>query len=172
MNRRLMVAAGAAALVAGAGTAWYRYRPGPVLSGAESVFWGASLQDLGGNPVALSAMKGRPVLVNFWATWCPPCVEELPLINRFYQSQKDKGWTVLGIAVDKVDAVRPFLARTPLDFPVLIAGFAGSDLGRQLGNDAGGLPFSVLFGAEGQVLDRQIGQLHEKDLVRWASLIE
>jgi len=115
----------------------------------------------------MDAFRGRPLLVNFWATWCPPCVEELPLLNAFYREQRAKGWQVLGLAVDQTAAVRQFLQRLPLDFPVAMAGLGGTELSKRLGNSNGGLPFTVVFNAQGEVAHRKIGQVHEKDLALW-----
>ena len=118
----------------------------------------------------MQSFRGRPLLLNFWATWCPPCVEELPLINAFYQQNKANGWQVLGLAVDKLASVQAFLQKMPLDFPVGMAGLAGADLGRGLGNLAGGLPFSVVVGGNGQVLQRKMGRLSASDLDAWVRL--
>ena len=107
--------------------------------------------------------------MNFWATWCPPCVEELPLINQFYRQQAAAGWQVLGLAVDQVGPVARFLERLPLDFPVALAGFAGTDLSRSLGNASGALPFSVLFGPDGGVLHRKLGKVSADELRQWPS---
>ena len=119
----------------------------------------------------MEAFRGRPLLLNFWATWCPPCVEELPLLNRFYADHRAKGWQVVGLAIDQPSNVRQFLARLPLEFPVALGGLAGSDIGRALGNDKGGLPFSVLFGADGNILKRKIGQLTAQDLQEWSKTL-
>ena len=172
MNRRtlLMGGVGAAAAAAGAGVAWWRLRPGPVLGEAESQFWASAFPDVLGAPVSMAGFRGRPLLVNFWATWCPPCVEELPMLNQFYQAQRAKGWTVLGLAVDKEEAVTRFLQRMPLSFPIAIAGMQGTALSRDLGNSAGGLPFSVIYDKHGRVQHRKMGQLLASDLQNWASL--
>ena len=119
-------------------------------------------------PLALRSLFGQPLLVNFWATWCPPCVEELPLLDGFYQQQKAKGWRLLGIAIDQPSAVRNWLQRSPLSFPIALGGLQGSEMSKQLGNAAGGLPFSVLFSARGEVLERKLGQLSASDLSSWA----
>ena len=118
----------------------------------------------------MKTFLGKPLLLNFWATWCPPCVEELPLINAFYRQNKANGWQVLGLAVDKLAPVQAFLKKMPLDFPVAMAGLDGAELGRGLGNLAGGLPFSVVFAADGTVLHRKMGRLSQADLELWVRL--
>lgn len=172
-RRRVLTAAvGVGALGAGAGVAWWRFRPADVvMSGAEAAFWDTQFDGPLGETVRLADWRGRPLLVNFWATWCPPCVEELPLLNAFHASQAAKGWKVLGLAVDQPAAVRRFLQKLPLNFPVGMAGFAGTELSRSLGNLTGGLPFTVVFGEAGQVVHRKIGQVSEADLQLWAQLM-
>lgn len=171
-RRRVLTAAvGVGALAAGAGVAWWRFRPAAVASGAEAAFWDARFDGPMGESVRLAEWRGRPLLVNFWATWCPPCVEELPLLNAFHASQAAKGWQVLGLAVDQPAAVRRFLEKLPLSFPVGMAGFAGTELSRSLGNLTGGLPFTVVFDEAGQVAHRKIGQVSEEDLKLWAQLM-
>jgi thiol-disulfide isomerase/thioredoxin len=118
----------------------------------------------------MRAFQGRPVLINFWATWCPPCVDELPMLDRFHAEQGPGGVQVLGLAIDRKEAVLPFLRRMPLRFPVAMAGLSGADLGRALGNVAGGLPFSVLIASDGTVAHRKMGRVTEEDLRAWAAV--
>ena len=123
-----------------------------------------------GPPVRMQAFRGKPLLVNFWATWCPPCIEELPLLNDFFKQNHATGWQVLGLAVDRPSAVQGFLQKMPLDFPVGLAGANGTELANQLGNPSGALPFSVAIGAQGAVLQRKLGRLRPQDLESWAQL--
>jgi thiol-disulfide isomerase/thioredoxin len=169
-RRAWMAGVGVCAAAAGAGLAWWRLKPGPSLSGAEAAFWGSAFPGVKGDSLSMAAFRGRPLLLNFWATWCPPCVEELPLINRFHRDQVARGWQVLGLAVDRAEPVQQFLNRLPLDFPVGLAGLAGTELSRSLGNPSGALPFSVVFGADGQILHRKLGKLSAEDLAQWAQL--
>jgi len=172
MNRRTawMLGVAAAAGAAGAGLALWRQQPQPVLSDAEAEFWASRFEDPDGQPLALERFRGQPLLVNFWATWCPPCVEELPLLNAFYREHQARGWQVVGLAVDQLPAVRSFLQKLPLAFPVGMVGFAGTELSRILGNPGGGLPYTVVFDQSGVVLHQKVGKVSRADLDLWAQL--
>lgn len=169
-RRYLYAAVAATAAVAGAGMAWWRLSPQSANASAVAALWALDLATPEGGRVPLQGFKGRPLLINFWATWCPPCVEELPLLDAFYRENKSNGWQVLGIAVDKPSTVQAFLARQPLSFPVVMAGMDGVALSKSLGNTAGGLPFSVLLGPDGQLRERKIGKLSPADLAQWRQL--
>jgi thiol-disulfide isomerase/thioredoxin len=173
MTRRTVLAAGvaAAAALAGAGVAWWRLQPGAVAEAAPDSLWGQQWESPQGQAVAMAALRGRPLLLNFWATWCPPCVEELPMLDEFFRQHRDRGLQVLGLAIDQPSAVRAFLERRPLSFPVGLAGLGGTELSRQLGNSGGGLPFSVLFDRQGRLVERKLGRLQPDDLQRWQHLI-
>jgi len=171
-SRRTWLAAAGVALVAG-GTA-YGLRsptgagrePGPV----EEAFWQQEFSQTDGSALRMAHFRGKPLVVNFWATWCPPCVEELPLLSAFFVENKSKSWQVLGLAVDQPSAVKRFQAQNPLSFPVALAGLQGTDLSRSLGNLSGGLPFTVVFGVAGEVRHRKIGRLSPDDLNAWVRL--
>ena len=141
--------------------------PGPSL---DAGFWVQQWDTPQGAKLAMQSFQGRPLLINFWATWCPPCVDELPLINEFYRQNKANGWQVIGVAVDQLVPVQAFLKTHPLDFPIAMAGASGSALARSLGNLAGGLPFTVILGSEGGVLHRKLGRVTPADLQAWAQL--
>jgi thiol-disulfide isomerase/thioredoxin len=137
---------------------------------ALAKFWDLKFDTPNGPGLAMATLRGKPLVINFWATWCPPCVEELPLINGFFRENSTKGWQVLGIAVDNLAPVKNFLAKTPVDFPVALAGMAGVALSQSFGNLSGGLPFTVVIGAGGAILQRKIGKIGPDDLRAWAGL--
>ena len=173
LKRRTFVWGGVGLLAAAAGAAvsWRRWTPKPLADDAVNGFWAAAFDaHQGDRSWTMADFRGQPLMLNFWATWCPPCVEEMPLLDAFYRQRKARGWQVFGLAVDQVPAVQKFLQRLPVSFPIGMAGLAGVDLSRTLGNATGGLPFTVVFSPHGEVAHRQIGKLTEEDLGRLGSL--
>ncbi len=170
-RRRLLYAgvAGAAAL-AGAGFAWWKWRRPEPVSQEAAALWALSFDTPAGSTLAMQSLRGKPLVVNFWATWCPPCVDELPLLDQFFQKNASKSWQVVGLAIDQPKAVRTFLERTPISFPVGLAGMGGAELSKELGNVGGGLPYTVVLAGSGQVLQRRMGRITPADLDLWARL--
>lgn len=166
-RRNLILGAGAAAAVAGVGVALWRFQPQAVTSAASHPVWGQHFETPSGDSLHLSAFQGKPLLLNFWATWCPPCVDELPMIDAFWRENATKNHQVVALAIDQPSAVRRFLGRQPLGFPVGLAGLAGTELAKSLGNAAGGLPFTVFFKADGSIWRQKMGQLTPDDLAQW-----
>jgi len=123
------------------------------------------LPDLDGRPVSLpGAWAGKPLLVNVWATWCAPCLHELPELQRFAEAQGADGVQVVGVALDDAALVRDFLQRVPVRYPILIDAPGRADAGVRLGNPKGVLPYSVLIGADGRVLRRRVGPFEPGEL--------
>lgn len=130
-----------------------------------------AFRTLDGTELTAPALKGKVVVVDFWATWCPPCVKEMPEIDRFRAALVARGGEVVGIAVDSPTPVREFLRRTPVGYPIALAGFEGSDLSRRLGNERGALPFTVLFGRDGRIVQRKLGETTADELQTWLALL-
>ena len=168
-RKLLVVGVAAAAAVAGAGVAWWRLRPAQPAAGGDPAhaLWALTVDTPQGGALALASLRGQSLLVNFWATWCPPCVEEMPLLDRFFRQNSTSGWNVLGLAIDQPSSVRQFLARAPVSFPIGMAGLQGTELGKALGNATGGLPFTVVIGPDGLIRQRKMGQVTPADLDRW-----
>ena len=166
MQRRLALAlAGTAAAAAGVGWALWREQQ---FERDTSAVWSLRLPQPAGPELEMSRLKGKPTVLNFWATWCPPCIKELPEIERFYRQFSPLGWQVVGIAVDNLGPVQAFLQRVPLTFTIGLAGFEGADLSRRLGNSTGALPFTVVFGADGLIRQRKLGTTSFEELALWA----
>jgi thiol-disulfide isomerase/thioredoxin len=170
-RRRTLLYAGigAAAAIAGAGVAVWEWREKSSGS-VDPSLWSASFDSPAGPPLTMQAFRGKPLLLNFWATWCPPCVEEMPLLDAFFKENARKNLQVVGLAIDQPSAVRGFLQRTPVSYPIGLAGMGGTELSKTLGNENGGLPFTVVVGADGAVVQRRIGRVSPADLSRWSRL--
>jgi thiol-disulfide isomerase/thioredoxin len=174
MNRRTALLGGVAAMAAagGAGLALWRTRTAaPAVTGAEAELWTMQFDQPAGGRLSLNAYRGRPLLLNFWATWCPPCVAELPLLDRFHREQTAGGWQVVGLAVDNLAPVVGFLAKRPVGFAVGLAGIDGIELARTLGNQGGGLPFTAVFDRAGQLVQRKLGVIAPSDLQSWVKSV-
>lgn len=132
-------------------------------SGAADLL-AASFTDLAGRPKRLKDWSGRILLCNFWATWCEPCREEIPMLVGLRERYVAKGVEFVGIAVDSTASVVQFVKHTPISYPVLVGGFETTELMRRLGNKAGGLPYTVLLDRNGAITYRKLGAAKERDL--------
>ncbi len=162
----------AVAAVAGwAGLEYGRWSRGPILTGPESN--GASAQLLAtplispsGQARKLSDWQGRIMVVNFWATWCPPCLEEMPEFSRAQDQYGPDGVQFVGIAIDDSDNVVKFSAKTPVVYPLLLGPPDLPALMARLGNQQQVLPFTVIIGRDGKLHSSHIGRLTKEDLGR------
>lgn len=167
----LFAGVGAAAAIAGAAVAvrqWQGPSSGP--DRIDASLWAANFDSPSGAPLAMRAFRGKPLVLNFWATWCPPCVEEMPLLDAFFKQNSAKMTQVIGLAIDQPSSVRAFLQKTPVSYPIGLAGLGGTDLSKALGNETGGLPFTVVVSSGGDVVQRRMGRVAQADLARWAQL--
>lgn len=174
-GRRRWLVAGVA-VAAGAAGAWVATRrttgseaaTQPAPKDPVDAFWGLSFEMPAGGTLTMASLQGKPLLLNFWATWCKPCVREMPEIDRFYRDHAAKGWQVVGLAIDSPTPVREFLTKVPVGFPIGLAGLEGTELVRQLGNERGGLPFSLAFDRQARVAHRKLGETSYAELAGWA----
>jgi thiol-disulfide isomerase/thioredoxin len=131
---------------------------------AVNALWGTTLPDPANQPRALSEFRGKPLVVNFWASWCGPCVAEMPELAILHKKYSANGVNFVGIAVDTPQNVQGFLARLKVDYPLVVAGFGGGDLARQFGDAQGALPFTVVIDASGKVRSTTLGQIQPAKL--------
>ena len=167
MNRRAGMIAGISlgAAAMGLGAAWWQRRAGAGSAGND--IWAASFPRPDGRALRLIDFNASPLLLNFWATWCPPCVTELPLLDNFHRDQPARGWQVVGLAVDEGPAVAQFLRRHPVSFPIGLAGLEGVEWSHRLGNTTGALPFTVVFDRQSNPFDRKLGAITAEHLSAW-----
>lgn len=171
MKRRTLAIGGiaAAGLAAGAGVAAWRLRTTGEAQAPDG-FWTMRFEQPAGGEVTTADHRGKPLLLNFWATWCAPCITELPLLAEFQQRQAGR-WRVLALAIDSPSAVREFLTKRPLGLTFGLAGLDGVELSRQLGNPSGSLPFTVVFDSAGRIQARKLGLVKPPDLDGWTKAV-
>lgn len=152
--------AGLAAAAAGAVVGAFTLQAG---SGAADLL-AARFQDLEGRPRRLIDWSGRALLCNFWATWCAPCRDEIPLLVAAKRQSAPSRVELVGIAIDSVDKIREFAANYKINYPVLVGGGDTIGLLRSLGNRAGALPYTLALDANGAIVQRHLGALTAADL--------
>lgn len=167
MTRRrqfLIVAAVAvAAGLAGAGVHLWRLAPD---TSSSSSLMAMQLPDLNGQPQGIGQWRGSVVVVNFWATWCAPCREEIPILVGLQDKYRAQGLQFVGIAIDQRDKVAAFVRQFNINYVVLVGGLETIDLTRQVGNRVGALPFTVVMDRNGRIVSRELGKVKEADLER------
>ncbi len=166
MKRRTILAGGlvAAATAFAGGVAFFHSGDRARRDGAALL--GTVLPDLDGHDQALAQWHGKVLVVNFWATWCAPCREEMPQFVAAQAARGAKSVQFVGIAVDQADKVREFAKQIGLNYPALIGGFGAIELSKSLGNDLGALPFTVVIDRQGRVAERHLGPLVQPGLDR------
>ncbi|HEX6834397.1 MAG TPA: TlpA disulfide reductase family protein [Rudaea sp.] len=125
------------------------------------------LPDTQGTPRRLSEWDGKLVLVNFWATWCGPCREEMPLLDQKRGELQAKGFEIVGIAIDDAQSVRAYLKDNPVEYPILVGEDSDPDPSLLFGDSRGVLPYSVLIGRDGRIVAQRAGSFSENELARW-----
>jgi thiol-disulfide isomerase/thioredoxin len=148
------------------------YRLGVVGKNAETATAPAStlpifelvLADLKGQPQGLGQWRGKVLIVNYWATWCPPCREEMPGFSRLQDKYRDKDVQFVGISIDTADKIVEFQKTTPVTYPLLIGDMTVMENSAKLGNSLQALPFTAVFDREGRLSATKLGRLSEPEL--------
>jgi thiol-disulfide isomerase/thioredoxin len=170
MNRRhLVVLVLVAVLATVAGAVAFQSRipvPAAGPSAAATLFYDQTLRDAGGTMRPMSEHRGKVVVVNFWATWCVPCVQEIPAFSKVHADAAGRV-AFVGLGIDSPDNIAAFNARFKPSYPLLVASASGTELARAFGNPAGALPFTVVLGPDGQVIASHLGRVDEATLQRW-----
>ncbi len=172
MKRRALVYGGVAVAAAAAGLGWRMlHRPAGDAEpdAAALAFWQMNFTQPNDEIIAMASLRGAPLVLNFWGTWCPPCVKEMPELDRFAKAFAARGGRVVGLAIDNPKAVRDFLAKRPVGYIIGLAGLDGTDLSRQLGNTTGAMPFTAVFNRRGAVVQRKLGETTHDELSRWTA---
>ncbi|CAN7565774.1 TlpA disulfide reductase family protein [Pseudoduganella sp. LjRoot289] len=177
-NKKYFVYA-AVAIACGAGGAWFSDMQAQQALAEASAAKAASmaalpppvaalfrqqLKDVKGADQSLGQWRGKGLLVNFWATWCAPCVQEMPELSALQAEIQDKKLQIIGIGIDSPSNIAEFAEKHKIAYPVYVGGMSGTDLSRELGNAHGGLPFTVLIGADGRVKKTYLGRLKFDEL--------
>ncbi|HYD95629.1 MAG TPA: TlpA disulfide reductase family protein [Noviherbaspirillum sp.] len=166
MKKNIVVYLIVAVLFAGIGIFFANTRVAPETpdSGAVGKLLSQVMADSGGQQQQLGQWKGKTLIVNFWATWCAPCVEEMPELSALQQELDASGVRILGIGIDSPSNIAEFARKYKISYPLYIGGLNGTELSRELGNRGGGLPFTVLVGRDGQVKKTYLGRLKMDEL--------
>ena len=135
---------------------------------AEQALWAAEFDSPEGQILKMQDLQGKPLVINFWATWCVPCIEEMPLLDAFFRQNASKSWQMVGLAIDQPSRVRQYLSQNAVSYPIGLAGMTGTNLGRLLGNAQGGLPFTVVLDGQGGVVQRKLGKLSKEEIQAWS----
>lgn len=162
--RRTLLLAGVGGLAAATGYVAHLARIGGLGGAAPDLgekILGSRLAGLDGVPRDLTAFRGRILVVNYWATWCAPCREEIPMFVRIQQEYAAKNVQFIGIAIDQVDKVRQFAKEFRINYPLLIGAMDSMELSREAGNKAGVLPYTLIINPAGQMTASLVGGISE-----------
>ena len=138
----------------------------PAAVTAASSIFDMVLADLKGQPQGLGQWRGKVLVVNYWATWCHPCLEEMPGFSRLQDKYRDKGIQFVGISIDTASKIVEFEKTTPVSYPLLIGDIGVMENSAALGNTRQALPFTAVFDAQGHLSATKLGRYAEADLER------
>jgi thiol-disulfide isomerase/thioredoxin len=141
--------------------------PPPIVDAAQlAALYATTLPDIDGRSQSLAQWRGKILVINYWATWCPPCIDEMPMLSALQQRYAARGVQFVGIAVDDAAKVREFAQRTPVAYPLLVGGVESARITAGLGNAAMAMPFSLVLDRDGELRTAVLGRLDEDALRR------
>ena len=167
MNRRQWMMIGGIsvlALVAGIFSSHWISQTGLASDPSIKAFFANPWKTPDGKSANSDDWRGKVLVVNFWASWCPPCVEEMPTLDKIAQEYASKNVLIVGIGIDSPSNIRQFLEKTPVSYPIVIGGLDGSALAKQMGNAQGALPYTVIINAKGKSVFTKLGKISEEEL--------
>ena len=167
MNRRqwiIICAVGLLALLGGALTSQWISKTGLASDTSVKAFFANPWQTPDGKPANTNEWQGKVLVINFWASWCPPCVEEMPALDHLQHEYLQKNVLFVGIGIDSPSNIREFLEKTPVSYPIMIGGLQGSNLSKQMGNSQGALPYTTIINAKGKSSYSKLGKISEDEL--------
>lgn len=167
MNRRHFLIAGAVAIIAAAAGAFIGTRRTALQSASNDAVkalfereWFSPDQ----KPISTEDWKNKVLVVNFWASWCPPCVEEMPALDKVQSEYDSKKMLIVGIGIDSPSNIRQFIETTIISYPIVLGGLGGNEINKMLGNPSGALPFTVVINPKGKITGQKLGKISEDEL--------
>ena len=167
MNRRqwiIISVISLLALLAGILTSHWISKTGLASDPSIKAFFANSWQTPDGKTADSEKWREKVLVVNFWASWCPPCVEEMPALDKIQQEYVSKNVLIVGIGIDSPSNIRDFLQKTPISYPIVVGGLEGSSLSKQMGNTQGALPYTVIINPKGKSVFTKLGKISEEEL--------
>ena len=167
MNRRQWLSIGVIsllALLAGVFSSQWISKTGLASDPAVKAFFANAWQSPDGKAINSADWQGKVLVVNFWASWCPPCVEEMPTLDLLQKDYLQQNVLFIGIGIDSPSNIREFLKKTPVSYPIVIGGLEGSNLSKQLGNTQGALPYTIIINSKGKAVFSKLGKISEDEL--------